>query len=206
MPTGTVRSAKSAARCPGGARSRYCAQVIHRTRGGGPRRSRRSTTVGVLGHDDRLCRARAARKISRSFVSRRPRLSHSSRLDTADARRSRIRGSGDSCASIQIVTSRRSDGQCDGSRNASMPGCPPAPGQGARAAPGRTPSRSRGDRSTSVTRMRIPRMQGRPPHCSGSTVIRSASFATSDVLPSRLCPDSRARSCPRPMKPELPSM
>src|SRR4051812_13779125 len=33
-------------------------------------------------------------------------------------------------------------------------------------------SRSR----TSLTRIRIPRMQGRPPHCSGSTVMRSATY------------------------------
>ena len=36
-------------------------------------------------------------------------------------------------------------------------------------------SRSR----TSVTRIRSPRMHGRPPHCSGSTVIRSARYVTS---------------------------
>ena len=32
--------------------------------------------------------------------------------------------------------------------------------------------------STSMTRMRIPLMQGRPPHCSGLTVIRSVQFMT----------------------------
>jgi hypothetical protein len=32
--------------------------------------------------------------------------------------------------------------------------------------------------STSLTRMRMPRMQGRPPHCSGSTVILSAIMFT----------------------------
>ena len=30
--------------------------------------------------------------------------------------------------------------------------------------------------STSLTRMRMPRMQGRPPHCLGLKVIRSACF------------------------------
>lgn len=35
--------------------------------------------------------------------------------------------------------------------------------------------------STSLTLMRIPRIHGRPPHCSGSTVIRSASVFTCRV-------------------------
>ena len=39
---------------------------------------------------------------------------------------------------------------------------------------------------TSVTRIRIPRMQGRAPHCSGSTVIRSANSATTLAFCSEL--------------------
>lgn len=40
--------------------------------------------------------------------------------------------------------------------------------------------------STSITRMRIPRIQGRPPHCSGLIVMRSSMYVAYQRLPLRL--------------------
>ncbi len=117
----------------------------------------------------------AAVKIATSSASRRSR-SRTGIASSANRMRGRGAMAGERWASSHRITQQRPDDPVVGRQSASTHRCrraqdlaaPPAPG------PRVKPEASRS--STSVTRMRILRTQGRPPHCRGFTVIRSTRF------------------------------
>jgi hypothetical protein len=152
-------------------------QVSHRTCGGGPWRSS-NWTKSLSFVMTTAFAERADSKIAASAAWRSPR----SRTGTASTRktcRTQVANAGDNCASSQIVT-ERDQAATKGwprrrlaSRRQAVMSSDSRSGSSARTCSRDRPLARRS--RTSETRIRMPLMHGRPPHCSGFTVIRSSS-------------------------------
>jgi hypothetical protein len=168
-------------------------QVSHRTCGGGPWRSS-NWTKSLSFVMTTAFAERADSKIAASAASRSPR----SRTGTASTRktcRTQVANAGDNCASSQIVT-ERDQAATKGwprrrlaSRRHAVMSSDSRSGSSARTCSRDRPLARRS--RTSETRIRMPLTQGRPPHCSGFTVIRSSSvmeFIVRGSAPRRQAP------------------